>query len=262
VRILHTSDLHGQWRLPMRFEDFDVWVDTGDFLPNLSRGKAVEAGFQRSWLTKGKLKLRKRTLPWLESRYEKEGSKWYPKSWYPKGTREPPRTGSIVAELAAWLRGRPMISVQGNHDFTSLVALLRRAGARAWDVADGPIELGGEVFAGFREISFVAGEWAGEMGRGILGDMEGRQLVARTMRADPTVLLTHSPGLGVFDFAPPKGGHCGIPALSTYLQRRPNRVKAHLFGHVHEEPNVGLMGGIVYSNAATTARILQLPGSQ
>ena len=237
----------------MRYEDFDVWVDTGDFIPNVSRGERVEANFQRLWLTKSKLKVRKLTMPWLRERYGSEAS-----YWYPKGSRQPPSSGSIVGELTRWLRGRPFISVQGNHDFTSLARPMQRAGAKVWDVADGPVEIDGERFAGFRHIPFITGEWAGEMGPGVLGTMEGARRTAKAMAADPTVLVTHSPGMGVLDQCPSKGGRCGIPGITTHLFMKPNRVKLHLFGHVHEEPNVHQEDGIVFSNAAQTARIIHL----
>lgn len=255
MKILHTSDLHGNWKLPMRYADFDVWVDTGDFFPNISRGERVESNFQKSWLTTTRLKLRARTMPWVRERYGPGGSYWYPKK-----SRQPPSSGSIAKELAAWLGGRPMVSVQGNHDFTNLAEPLKQAGAHAWDVAWGPVEIDGEVFSGFRHIPWVTGEWAGEMKRGILGNVEGGERVRTAMAARPTVLITHSPGMGVLDMCPAKGGHCGIPALSTHLQMKPNRVKAHLFGHVHEEPNIAKLGDIVYSNAAQTARVIHLPG--
>lgn len=253
--VLHTSDLHGNWRLPMQFQDFDVWVDTGDFLPNVSRGERIEANFQKLWLTKSKLKLRKMVLPWLRERYGSEAS-----YWYVKGSRQPPSSGNIAAELTAWLRGRPFISVQGNHDFTSLAEPLKRAGAKVWDVAWGPVEVGGEVFAGFREIPYVTGEWAGELEAGPMGEVAASELVRKALGEDPTILLTHSPAMGVLDFCKPKGGNCGIPSLSFALQTRPHRVKLHMFGHVHEQPLVVREGGIVFSNAATRARIIEVPG--
>ena len=238
----------------MQYQDFDIWVDTGDTLPNISRGEKVEANFQKSWLTRNRETLRKMTMPWLRTRYGSEGSRWYP----PK-TKQPPSSGSIVAELTAWLRGRPLISVQGNHDFTSLADPMKRAGANVWDVgAQGPIEVGGEVFAGFREIPYVTGEWAGELQAGMMGQAAASELVRKGLSANPTILLTHSPGAGILDYCKPKGGHCGLPSLSFALATRPHRVKLHLFGHVHEETGIKEEMGILFSNAATTARIIQV----
>lgn len=49
MKILHSSDLHGQWEGLFAFTDFDVWIDTGDFFPNKSRGKRhIEVPYQTS----------------------------------------------------------------------------------------------------------------------------------------------------------------------------------------------------------------------
>ena len=56
MEILHTSDLHGNVPLllkEMATNTFAVWVDSGDFFPNLTRGDAsVEEPFQREWFQK------------------------------------------------------------------------------------------------------------------------------------------------------------------------------------------------------------------
>ena len=228
----------------MQFEDFDVWVDTGDTLPNISRGESVEKTFQRAWLTADRAKLRKMTMPWLRDRYGAQGSYWYP----PK-SRLPPSEGSIVQGWTAWLRGRPAVVVPGNHDFTSLALPLAQAGAKVWDVTKGPAKIGGEVFAGFREVPYMIGEWAGEA-------HDTTTPAKRAMESDPTILLTHSPPMGILDFSPAKGGGCGIPYLTSHLSYRPHRVKAHLFGHIHEQPETRKEMGILFSNAAQTARII------
>lgn len=50
MRILHTSDMHGRFKeilYPALEEDFDVWVDTGDWAPNLTRGDVdIESTYQ------------------------------------------------------------------------------------------------------------------------------------------------------------------------------------------------------------------------
>jgi hypothetical protein len=49
--ILHSSDLHGQYKLLLEGHantDFDVWVDTGDFFDNKGRGRTgrIEGGVE------------------------------------------------------------------------------------------------------------------------------------------------------------------------------------------------------------------------
>ena len=246
--VLHTSDLHGNWRLPMQFQDFDVWANTGDTFPNVSRGASIESTFQRAWLSMDRKKLRRVTMPHLRDRYGPGDAS----HWYPPKSRQPPSSGSIAAELTAWLRGRPLVCVPGNHDYADLAGILAQHGAKTWDVTKGPVEIGGLVFSGLREVPWMAGEWAGEA-----HDFRGP--VDRAMAADPHVLLTHSPPMGVLDLSAGKGGRAGIPYLTSYLSWRPHRVRLVLMGHIHEQPGVVEEMGIVFSNAAQTARIIEVP---
>lgn len=50
MRVLHSSDLHGETHKLFEHRDFDVWLDTGDFFPNASRGNIpIEEDFQTRW---------------------------------------------------------------------------------------------------------------------------------------------------------------------------------------------------------------------
>ncbi len=50
MKILHTSDLHGSIRSKHLLCDFDIWIDTGDFFPNKTRGeRSVEIPHQKRW---------------------------------------------------------------------------------------------------------------------------------------------------------------------------------------------------------------------
>lgn len=259
MKILHTSDLHGNWRFLLQYTDFDVWVDTGDFIPNISRGESIEAKSQNLWLTKPGSIWESQMRPWLLQRYGEAA-----RAWGLTPREMPPEGSSIVKELTRWLAGRPVITVQGNHDFTSFAEPLRAAGARAHDVgAQGPVQVDGLRFAGFREIPFVTGEWAGEVGRDEedpLIDEQFRLLVRKVAGARPDVLLTHSPPAQILDYSIPKRGHCGVSALYSWLMYQNHTVRLHLFGHVHEcygtekieEPS------ILFSNAATGGRIIEI----
>jgi len=124
IRALHTSDLHGRYSLMLDCaEDFDLWIDTGDFFPNKTRGDvAVEPMYQRKWL-----------------------------GWE-----------NLPGRLVEFLDGRPALTVAGNHDYTSLAHVLVAAGGDAHEVTPDGIEVAGIRFAGFREIPYIAGEWNGE----------------------------------------------------------------------------------------------------
>ena len=247
MRILHTSDLHGNWRLPTAFQDFDVWVDSGDFFPNASRGTAIEPAYQNTWLTRDKLAFLKSAKPLVRNLHPGESG------WLPPDRRQPPFEGSIVKCLAEWLAGRPALSVPGNHDYTDLAAALRDAGAHAGNLTAGRATLGGTRFAGLREIPWIEGEWAGES-----RDPELRAAVDRAMSADPEVLVSHSPASGILDLSDGKGGHVGIVPLSQWLTYRPHNVRLVLHGHVHEQPFVTREMDITFSNAAQTARVIEI----
>jgi len=163
IRILHTSDLHGRYKQLLKMdEEFDVWLDTGDFFPNL--GRVERTGFVIS--------------PIGESRYQ---SRWL-------------RFKDLPRRIARWLGGRPALVVQGNHDFVSLVGPLRQAGANAVEIGPHGAKLGGLVFAGFRDVPVLQSEWKGE-------SYDVGQVVNQTMASRPHILATHVPPLGVLDGA-------------------------------------------------------------
>lgn len=175
MRVLHTSDLHGRYkRLLAIDEPFDVWVDTGDFMPNEGR----------------KPKTDYRIVPELESQYQ---AKWW-------------RWKSLGARIAAWLDGRPAVVVSGNHDFLRLAALLGRDHPATYEVEPGGVEVAGLRWAGFREVTRDIGEWVGETEEPRL-----LELAAATVASKPDVVLTHARPSGVFETE--WLNHLGLPGL-------------------------------------------------
>ena len=211
MRILHSSDLHGDWGNLLSHlgqSDFDLWVDTGDFFPNSTRGKAESE------------------KPYQEGLFEK-----------------------IQTKLVRALGARTLICVGGNHDYTDLAELVRRAGGMAHNVSDGPIKYDGLTFSGFREIPYIQGEWNGE-------EHDLVPVVRAAMDTKPDVLVTHSPG-GLLNGGP--GGHWGIPYLHACLMYSEHQVRAHLFGHIHEAgQKVVTVAELMSSNAATGHNFLWL----
>ena len=221
LRILHTSDLHGSRTnykaLLAVAEPFDVWLDTGDFFPTY--GRRSNTGDQID--------------PAQELRHQT--------SW---GFHK-----DIGRRLVAWLHGRPCISTPGNHDFISLVTLLRRFGGEAHAIRPEGITVAGHTWAGFREIPWISGEWPGEV-------HDFSDLVDRTFEASPNphFLVTHAPPSGMLDTEP--GYEYGIPGLLNALNYRPNRVRAHFFGHAHKcGGGVRKEGGILFANGAKNIRV-------
>tara|TARA_Y100000034_G_scaffold84980_1_gene101950 strand:- start:1064 stop:1705 length:642 start_codon:yes stop_codon:yes gene_type:complete len=213
MRVLHSSDLHGKYGalLKMMEEDFSVWIDTGDFFPNRTRGDvAIEPRYQAGW-------------------FEKEG---------------------LGKKLVSMLRGRPLITVGGNHDYASLAELIRLSGGTALDLCERPAFVGGLKFAGFREIPWIRGEWRGET-------MDFGSIVEKALSADPDVLVTHGPPAGILDKCPMHG--TGTVALTTALTYKPHKIKTHLFGHIHDWGGQELMEmDTRFINGATKVRTLTL----
>ena len=208
TQTLHTSDLHGNYKtLLVALEgDFDVWIDTGDFFPNKTRGdRDVEVKFQTKWFGHKNL-----------------------------GER-------IVKALA----GRPLISVGGNHDYANLAELVRQAGGNAFDVTEGPVDFAGQRFAGFREISYIAGEWNGETHAA-----DFATIVEETFACNPDIIVCHGPAAGIMD---DKAHGGGVAALTSTLTWTPHNVTAMFFGHIHDTQGVCEEMGISFINGAHKA---------
>tara|TARA_Y100000310_G_scaffold40157_1_gene37658 strand:+ start:825 stop:1922 length:1098 start_codon:yes stop_codon:yes gene_type:complete len=214
MRVLHSSDLHGNWKQLLAFQDFDVWVDSGDFFPNKTRGTPEEKRYQTRWFANKR----------------------------------------VGERLTKWLDGRPLISVPGNHDYTSLPLLMREAGAETFPITPEGVTVYGIRYAGFREVPFIEGEWAGEIPQGAF-----RDLVWRTFRNRPHVLVTHAGPGSILS-----GGdsyHCGIDSLVGRLAYQPHDVRAHFFGHDHDYGSQTLTElGVLFSNSATKPKIITVPG--
>jgi len=214
LNVLHSSDLHGDWKDVLRFRNFDVWIDSGDFFPNKTRGTPEEKRYQTRWFAN-------------------------------KGVGE---------RLTEWLAGRPLISVSGNHDYVSLTKLMREAGARAYQATPKGVEVDGVEYAGFRQVPYIFGEWAGETHQG-----DFRSLVDEVFDVPPDILVTHAGPADILS-----GGdryHGGINSLASALAWQPHTIQAHFFGHDHEfGSQTREEVGVIFSNSATKPKIVHIAG--
>ncbi len=198
------------------FTQFDVWIDTGDFFPNKTRGnRSIEVPYQEGWLRRN-----------------------YAKS------------------IVDWLHGRPMIALQGNHDYVMLADILTSYGAEQavqLNAHPGTCTIDGIDFGGFSNIPYIIGEWNHESKGAELNDA-----CHRTMSRNPQVLLTHAPPHGILDAA--GKDHYGIQQLTGKLLYTPHRITHHLFGHVHEDGGkTKEHEGIKFFNSARKPQIVNIP---
>ena len=216
-KILHTSDLHGNYPLLLEVLDaveFDIWVDSGDFFPNSTRGQSeIENQYQEDWL----------------------------------------RQVSLSEKIADLLCGRPAISVPGNHDYINLSSRLSEAGCKAYNLCHGTVTIDSLRFAGFREIPYILGEWAGEV---YSEDFD--RIVENIVSIDPNILVTHAPPHGVLS-TDWHGVDRGVRQLTGAIQWKLQTIEAHLFGHIHQHGgHKTTLGNITFSNAATYYNIVEV----
>lgn len=138
-----------------------------------------------------------------------------------------------------------VLSVRGNHDFTSLAYCMREHGIDANDIDYDGVPYGGHLFAGFEGIPATTGLWTTEASDATLDALSRRALASG---AD--VLVTHAPPYGILDAG------LGIRPLADRLKGE-HDVKVHLFGHIHEHAGQDVtIGGVRYFNGSLGARLV------
>jgi len=204
----HFSDLHGNLKEFLTgTETPDLWVCTGDFFPNDSRGNIeIEVPYQTEWLY------------------------------------QPVSNSTLLDTIIERLSNKPLLWIAGNHDYINLGEELRKKGYPAYDITTDGVEVLGIKFAGFREINYIYGEWAGET-------HDFHDIVEATIASNPDILVTHAPPADILDKHPSVPLGYGITTLATALAWSEHKIKAHFFGHVHagfgttEEMNIKFING-------------------
>lgn len=150
------------------------------------------------------------------------------------------------------LGNKPVITVDGNHDFISLGDMLSHyayAGEVHQISEHGIVEFGGLKFAGHGYIPWIEGEWRGE-----LRTPEMMQIVDKVWNhgyAD--VLVTHTAPAGILD------EQWGCNALANKLTYSDHMFTHHFFGHVHvHTPQEETVNGTKFYNSATCCQIVEI----
>lgn len=249
MRVVHFSDHHTNF---MRLPHADLYICTGDMLPNFPILKIVVDRFKRNG-----------TVMWDPF----DGSK-QPFGFIGGRVFDPERE-RIKQDAWRVFYGNlkklldnpaaPVVIVRGNHDFTDLSQCF--SGGPVWEINEDPsrtFEHMGFKIGGCRGIPYIQGEWSDE-----LFDEQFDERMSHVPN-DLDILVTHSPPHGIRDQF--RDEHGGSQAVRRYVNSRyygPFDVKRdplllHAFGHIHEHNGSEKIGDTVYSNAATTMLVHEL----
>jgi Icc-related predicted phosphoesterase len=217
MRVAHISDTHDNHRLidGVAELDVDVILITGDCIPNRGR-----VNFQRID-TKAELKYQGRKLRKLAKRW------------------------------AEAIGDTPVIVIRGNHDFIHYGREFARYGIDVHEITDTKpmIELLGKRWAGFRQVNYIIGEWAGE-------ERDLEPFIDRAMACNPDILVTHAPPGNILDTDSHGEKGYGIDRLTQVLTYSEHRITHHFFGHAHNSGGkVVEEMGIKFINGAGFCRI-------
>ncbi len=236
--ICHSSDQHGfQYKVdgevvsifPDIKEEFDVFVCSGDMLPNLV------------WGCNNKPDL----LPY-EIKYQENWCRKY------------------AEDINKWSHNKPFLFSSGNHDFINPCKILKEHGVNAIDLDNKVVEFMDYSWYGFPYVPFFGDNWNHERNA---QDMftECNRMLNRLKNSGKEnkldILVAHAPLMGLLDLAGRE--HIGnAQLLNTLMYRMKNLSQLYLCGHCHQNG-----GEIVWldnddgaemliSNAATTYRII------
>jgi Icc-related predicted phosphoesterase len=145
---------------------------------------------------------------------------------------------TILADLIP--QGREVLFLSGNHDFIRVGDILGKK--QIWPDF---VEIGNHRFAGFPHVTYANGDYNHET-------QDRRSPVSQAFYAEPTILVTHIPPQGILS------DEFGCSSLSSALAYSSHKIQAHLFGHCHRTCGVTTEDGILFSNAATMGRILEI----
>jgi Icc-related predicted phosphoesterase len=157
----------------------------------------------------------------------------------------------------SWAKGKPVLVIRGNHDYTPAIArCLREAGVRAYDAEVGVVDIIGFTFHGLPDIPFMGGGWANEY-----GETEIAEHIAAVLDKRSDVVLGHAPPYGVLDdpYDLNPGYRIGSTAIVTALSYHEHEPLAYLCGHCHERGGKSTkLRSTMVVNAAATRRMVTL----
>lgn len=160
----------------------------------------------------------------------------------------------VIADFARWLAELPhlhKIVVPGNHDRCLDISqakfdggaprMIERSGAHYLVDASRMLEVGSQ------KIKVYGAPWVPNLSGWAFWDRNYDKFEYAPRDID--LLVTHAPPCGIRDSSR-SDSHFGSRSLARYLNRCP-LLRAHIFGHVHDQYGQGKIGEILFANACT-----------
>jgi|ERR1700748_620279 len=211
-------------------EEFDVFVMSGDFLPN------------SIWGANRKLK----QLP-----FEKK----YQENWL----------HLFAEDIKKCIHDKPFLWSSGNHDFINPCKILIEHGINAIDLDNKVIEFMNYIWIGFPYIPIMDNHWNFERNsndmRSEIITMKNRLI--QTNNLDKlNIIVAHCPPANILDWTGAE--HIGNSHINNFISYElPNLPKLYLCGHNHSDfgkivtiDSLDRTEQMIISNAATTYNIL------
>jgi Icc-related predicted phosphoesterase len=169
-------------------------------------------------------------------------------------------------DFKRYFMNKPVLLVNGNHDWIDPVPYLADAGVDVRPVTLWKQEILGFTYSGFPLICFIdntAHDCEGKPIRWMYeaSDEEKRQAVDAVFKDPPDLLITHSPPYGIMDeSARTPGRHFGISQLADALSMREHKIRYQFCGHIHERAGVLQHSelGMTFSNAACRLQFIEV----
>ncbi|MDE5772911.1 MAG: metallophosphatase domain-containing protein [Muribaculaceae bacterium] len=140
-----------------------------------------------------------------------------------------------VADFIRWFDSLPYrrkIFIAGNHDDSLYEGYVGKLQPNIHYLRNSGIEIDGLKFYG---VPMFMEDCMSEM----------QEEFYYRIPSDTDVLITHAPAFGILDFG---YMHQGSKALREIMSTL--RLKAHIFGHIHDNPGIKTINGVIFSNAS------------
>jgi Icc-related predicted phosphoesterase len=212
TELYHISDPHGDLFIYRTIPDAaELLVISGDVFPSFSRGN-------------------RKTEPLNQE------------NWFSEVCHE---------HIFPKFKNRPVITVDGNHDFIELAPMLRKYGYQGPVYQITPekvIDLGRHKWTGHRYIPYICNEWEGELMIPEMVDVVNKVFSHK----DADILVVHTPPDGILSH------QFGCPVLANALTYQEHNFKYVFCGHIHQAAGKLEQNGIKFWNSACSGQLVEI----